>query len=131
MIRENQLQNCPITVDDANRALHIHRTDIDALRGKTARTTPDHVPSNQIRPLPSDILEAHRNVTLCFDIFFVDGLAFVATVSRSLHFLTVEYIKSRTILTHVFPCLKKVNNMYKARGFQIIMTHADACSAPS
>ena len=99
--------------------------NVDTLREKTIRTTPDHVPSNQIRPLPSEILETHRDVTLCFDIFFVDGLAFVGTVARSLHFLTVEYIKSHTILTHVFPCLKKVHNMYKAHGFKITMTHAD------
>ena len=119
MIRENQLQNCPINVDDANRALHINGTNVDALRGKTTRTTPDHVPSNQIRPLPSEILETDRDVTLCFDIFFVDGLAFVGTVAWSLHFLTVEYIM------HAFPCLKKVHNMYKARGFKITMTHAN------
>jgi hypothetical protein len=88
--------------------------DVDALSGRTTRTTPDHVHYNQIRPLPSEILEAHRNITLCFDLFFVDGLTFVGTVSWSLHFLSVEYIKSHTILTHMFPCLKKVNNMYKA-----------------
>jgi hypothetical protein len=125
VIRENQLRNCPINVDDANHALHINGTNVDALRGKTTRTTPDHIPSNQIRPLPSKILEKHRDVTLCFDIFFVDGLAFVGTVARSLHFLTVEYIKNRTILTHVFPCLQKVHHLYKARGFKITMTHAD------
>jgi hypothetical protein len=120
-IRENQLQNCTINVHDANY------TNVDALRGRrTTRTTPDHAPSNQIRPLPSEILETHRDVTLCFDIFFVDRLAFVGTVAqRSLHFLTVEYIKNRTIRTHVFPCLRKVHNMYKARGFKITMTHAD------
>ena len=50
MIRENQLQNCPITVDDANHALKIYGPDIAALRGKTTRTTPVHVPSDQIRP---------------------------------------------------------------------------------
>ena len=65
------------------------------------------------------------SLTLYFDIFFVDGLAFIGTVARSLHFLTVENIKDHTILTHVFPYLKKVHTMYKARGFQITMTHAD------
>ena len=124
MIRENQLQNCPITVDDANRALKIYGPDLAALRGKTTRTTPAHVPSNQLQPIPSEIMEAHKNVTLCFDIFFVDGLTFVATVSRSLHFLTVEHIASRAI-KNVLTCIKRVNNIYKARGFKVQMTHAD------
>ena len=84
MIQENQLQNCPITVNDANHALKIYRPDIFALSGKTTRTTPAHVPSNQICPLPFEILDTHKNVTLCFDMFFVNGLAFIGTVSRSL-----------------------------------------------
>jgi hypothetical protein len=50
MIRENQLDGCPITVDDANRALKIYGTDLSALRGKTVRRQVDHVPSNQSDP---------------------------------------------------------------------------------
>jgi hypothetical protein len=64
-------------------------------------------------------------VTVCFDIFFVDGFALIGTVSRNLHFITVEYIQNRTILKHALPCLKQVNNLYKACGFQITMMHAD------
>jgi hypothetical protein len=108
MIRENQLQNCPITAEEANRALKIYGTDVAALRGKTTRTTPTHVPSDQIRPLPFEILDAHRDVTLCFDIFFVNEHTFVGTVSRNLHFVTAEHFTNCTILTHVLPCLKRV-----------------------
>jgi hypothetical protein len=125
MIQKNLLKNCPVTVDDAKHALKIYGSNIAALRGKTTRTTPKHVPSDQLQPLDASFMNAHGDVTLCFDIFFVDGFAFVATVSRNLRFLTVEYIPSRTILTHVLPCLKRVNNLYKARGFKITMTHAD------
>jgi hypothetical protein len=86
MIRENQLDGCPITVDDANRALQIYGPDLAALRGKTVRRQIDHVPSNQSDPVLSSILMDHGNVTLCLDILFVDGLIFVATVSRNLLF---------------------------------------------
>jgi hypothetical protein len=124
-ITENQLQNCPITVHDANRALQIYGPDIAAFRGKTTRTTPEHVPSDQVRPIPIEIMNAHKDATLCFDILFVDGFAFVSTVSRNIHFITAEYIPKRTILTQVLPCLRRVNNIYRARGFRITAVHAD------
>jgi hypothetical protein len=57
VIRENQLKNCPVTVNNANRAIKIYSPDVDALRGKTTRTTPAHVPSNQLRPLPFELLD--------------------------------------------------------------------------
>ena len=125
MIREQHLPNCPVTVDDANRAVKIYGTDVAALQGKTTRRTPEHVPSNQLYPLPLSLLDAHKQVTICFDIFFVDGITFFATVSRNIHFITVECITSRSIKTHVIPAIKKVLNLYHARGFTIITAHAD------
>jgi len=125
MIRENQLKHCPITVEDANRALHIYGPDVAALRGKTTRTTPTHVPPDQIRPLPLDIIQAHGNITICSDIFFVDGHAFFSTISHNINFITLEYIPSRAIIKHILPCLQTVNNTYKARGFNITTMHAD------
>ena len=92
MIRENQLKHCPISVEDANRSVQIYGPDVHAIRGKTTRPTPTHVLADQLRPLPIDILNAHQNVTLCTDVFVVDGLNFLVTVSRNLHYLTVEHI---------------------------------------
>jgi hypothetical protein len=70
MIREHELRNCPITTHNTSRALKIYGTNVDTLRGKTTWTTPEHVPSNQIRPLPFEILDAHKEVTLCcVDLF--------------------------------------------------------------
>jgi hypothetical protein len=70
-------------------------------------------------------LSAHGNVTLCFDIFFVDSFAFVGMVSRNILFITVEHISSRAILKHVFPCLKRVNNLYNNPDFKITTMHAN------
>ena len=39
-IRNNTLRNCPVTTDDANRALYIYGPDVAALRGKTRRRQP-------------------------------------------------------------------------------------------
>jgi Zinc knuckle len=79
MIRENMIDGCPITVDDANRTVKIYRPDRSALRGKTVRRQVEHVPSNQVDPVMHSILKEHSDVTLCLDILFADGLVFVAT----------------------------------------------------
>jgi hypothetical protein len=125
MIREQELRNCPITTDDANHALKIYGTNVDALRGKTTWTTPEHVPSNQLRPaLPFEILDAHKEVTLCVDLVFVDGITFLGSVSRNKHFTTAERLPTRSMV-NVLAGLERINNLYKARGFKITMIHAD------
>jgi hypothetical protein len=84
MIREHELRNCPITTGDANRALKIYGTNVDTLRGTTMWTTPEHVPSNRIQPLPFEILDAHKEVTLCVDLFFVDRITVLGSVCSHL-----------------------------------------------
>ena len=125
MIRDNLILNCPISEADANRALQIYGTDIGSLRGKTTRTTPEHVSNDLITDIPKSILDNHRNITLCINIFFVDGLAFLGTISRNIRFVTIEHISSRHIKKHILPCLIRVRDLYRSRGFQLVMCHAD------
>lgn len=112
MIRHNQLANCPVTVDDANRALDIYGTNVDALRGKTVRRAVDHVASNQLSHMPCEFMKKHGDVTLCFDIFYVDEMKFILTVSRNIRFITIHSIPTRGIKKNVLPSLKKVVLLY-------------------
>ena len=131
MIRENQLKNCPaVSVEDAKRAVAIYGPDVHALRGKTVRTTPEHVPADQIRHLPLDILQAHGTVTICADLFHVDGLLFLATISRNLNFLTVQRLPSGHVLREILPGLDSVNNTYAPHGFTIAAMYADEEFSP-
>jgi hypothetical protein len=122
MIREHQLHNSPITMNDANRAQKIYSCDLATLRGRTSRTTPVHVPSDQLCPLQSSILDAHKHVTL-FDILLSTVSCSLARFHDTSISLPVEHIQTRALLKHVLPSLKKVNNIYKACGFQIEMMH--------
>jgi hypothetical protein len=72
ILKRNLIINCPITVDDAKRALIIYGPDLATLKGKTTRgpATP-HVPSFQAVSIPAPILEHYQQVTLCVDFFFV------------------------------------------------------------
>jgi hypothetical protein len=48
-----------------------------------------HVPS-LVADVPYYIIKAHKDVPLCFDIMFVNKIAFLITVSRNIRFGTTE-----------------------------------------
>jgi hypothetical protein len=81
ILRNNLIRNCPVTPDDAKRALIIYGPDIAALKGKTVKSTAEaRAPTFVAVPLPAPIMEHHRNVTLCLDFF----------LSKALHFSTLS-----------------------------------------
>ena len=43
VIPSNQIQDCPVTVEDVKITKAIYRKDISALKGKTMRKKPIHV----------------------------------------------------------------------------------------
>ena len=63
-------------------------------------------------------------MTLCMDIFYVQGHPFFQTISRKVQFRTVAPVLNRnkaTLLREIKPVLA----MYKSRGFNISDLHAD------
>jgi hypothetical protein len=125
ILRKNLIRNCPVTVADAQRALVIYGPDIATIKGKTTPTVPSpHVPTFEAVPLPPPIREHHMDVTLCVDFFFVQGIAFLHTISRNIGFRTVSYIADRNKLT-ILREMKAILHLYKCRGFTIRDIHCD------
>ena len=94
------IPNIKVTVDDIKNAEMIFGKDLGAIMGKTTRNRPSPVVSDVIL-LPPDILEAHKEVTLSADIFFVNGIAFFTTISQHIKFVTADRLvdqKGPTIL---------------------------------
>jgi hypothetical protein len=75
MVQNGHISNCPIQVDDVDRAVHIHGKDVGHLKGKTTRHKPLPVVEN-IVPVPKHILDLHQNVFLTVDLFYVNKIAF-------------------------------------------------------
>ena len=125
MLRGNLIRNCPVTADDAQRALTIYGPDVATLKGKMAHDGASvRTPTFDAVPLPPSILKHHRNVTLCVDFFFCQGHAFFHTIFRGIGFRTVSSVPNRhhdTILRE----LHLVLDLYRARGFNIVDVHAD------
>ena len=87
----NGIKNCPVTVADITLAEKIFGKDIASLKGKLKRTTPFPVIDNTIK-IPKEIIQYQKNVDLCFDLMFVNGLVFFTSVSKHLMYHTAKYI---------------------------------------
>ena len=125
ILANNLVLNCPVTVDDAKRAFYIWGPDIATVKGTTRRgKAAAHIPDYRAVPIPSPILEFHRDVILCADFFFVQGLPFYHSISRDIGYRTVSPVSDLTKAT-ILAETKKVVQVYRARGFVVQAMHAD------
>ena len=126
ILRNNLIRNCPVTPDDAKRALIIYGPDIAVIKGKTTRSrAAPRAPTFVAEPIPAPILEHHHNVTLCADFFFVQGLPFFHTISRGIGFRTVDLVPDRTKTT-ILRKIRSAVRLYHLRGLQVCDVHADS-----
>ena len=84
MLRDGLIRNCPITIDDAKRALTIYGPCVASLKGTATKSSAEHVPSLVPQMLPASVLEHHQSLTLCIDVFYVQKIPFLTTISRKL-----------------------------------------------
>ena len=123
IVEGGMLQNCPVTREDIAAAEDIFGPNLGSLKGKTVRHKNNRVDS-LVADVPYDIIKVHKDVTLCFDIMFVNKIAFLVTVSRSLRFGTTERLATRH--EHVVgKALTIVIALYKQRGFRVRECHGD------
>ena len=71
MLSHHMIPDCPVTADDAKRAITIYGPDVATLKGKTTKGKGNHRPTFKPIEIPSYIAKHHRNITICQDIFYV------------------------------------------------------------
>ena len=124
-VHHNWIHNNPLTVGDIRRSHAIYGPPIPPLKGRTRYRTPPRIPdATDVIQIPSSIHEAIRQVTLCVDFHFVNGLAVLHTISRNINYRTVTFPKTKTT-TSIMRELHRVFRLYRNRGFDIIEVHAD------
>jgi hypothetical protein len=119
----NQIQNCPITKADIKAAQVIWGKDICALKGKTVRGKAPKVEGITLQ-LPPEIKEQNKEVFLTLDVFFVNKIPFLVTLSRKIVFTTANHLANRKMAT-IFKAFKEIYKYYLQRGFRITEVHAD------
>ena len=118
------LKNCPVTRRDIHIAKDIYGPNLGSLKGKTTRRTLPHVPSGT-DPIPYELLKRHPGVTIMVDIFFINNIPFLLSLSRGLQFLTVEVLPNRQIVM-VKDRIRSICKLYQRRGFKVESLHADS-----
>ena len=110
IIQSNQIRNCPVRVQDIEVAHEIWGKDINNLKGKTTRKKPIPVAKDFVK-IPREIQKLHKFVYLTADIFFVNKIPFMITLSCKICFTTVEHLANRKI-EDIFRAFKVVFKIY-------------------
>ena len=123
IIRMNGIKNCPVTVDDIKMCVDIHGPNIHALKGKSVRSKPPVVTTDYVE-IPGALKDRNRMVDLCADIMFVQGIPFLATVSKRIRFLTIAPLPART-RTALCEAFDKTFRVCNKNDFEIATLHVD------
>ena len=92
----NRINDCPVTVRDAEVALKVWGPNIAALKGKTTHKVAKSVKVEDLVEIPKEMIAMHKNVTLGIDIFFVNKIPFFVTLSCDICFICDASVRSET-----------------------------------
>jgi hypothetical protein len=84
-----------VTEQDVDLAVQIYGPDMASLKGKTTRRKPSQVVEDVVS-LPAELINAQRDVVLRIDTTFVNGMAFLTTISSHIRYRTAQCTPKRT-----------------------------------
>ena len=90
------------------------------LKGKTVRRALHQVTSDYVA-VPLQILSTNQHIVILGDIFFINSVPFLTTISHNIQLTTTYYLIDQKPST-IMKGLKKVSAIYSNRGF--ILKHA-------
>lgn len=123
MIRDNLVNNCPVTLNAVKVATDVFGPDVATLQGKTTRRTPDHVDPAVI-DIPPEIISRNMEVIVVADLMFVNGLPFLVSISRNITLITVSYMPSRTA-EDLRKGMRQIVSLYERRGLVVTTAMVD------
>ena len=126
-LEHNHIKNCPLTVEDAKRAVKIYGPDIAHLKGKGTRPKAGRIAIRGLTPLPRDIIDNQKYVNISIDYFYVQGIPVLHSISRNFQFRTVEFLmnKQRASDIETKEGVGRIINLYKSRGLEISQFNSD------
>ena len=93
LLEINYFRNFPLPIEDAKRSLHKHGPDVEILKGKTVKRRTDVIQDMTRVGILETLKDLHPHIYLSADNFFVQGIAFLYSISRGYDFRTVGKIK--------------------------------------
>ena len=89
--------------------------DLPVLQGRTTRKKPTKVTPVHIG-IPRAIYERYKDIVLTADVMFVNGIAFLVTLSRGIRLYTTEHLPNRK-KDQLARSLNRITNLYVRGGF--------------
>ena len=125
MINAKSIANCPVTVADVDRFYRIYGGVEGAIKGKTVRRTPVEVSVDENKTdIPQELAKELEKVTMSLDIFYVDRIPYLITISRKLLFTTARGLQSRDHDT-VMSAIMEVISLYKMHKHEVDLILSD------
>jgi hypothetical protein len=115
MVRNKTIKNFPIKPEHITNACSILGPSIAGVHGKTVRRKPEQVEAEPGR-IPDDFHCLHQFVVITADMMFVNGIAFLTTLSQKLQLSTVKQLASHTA-PQLSNSLTKIVRLYACTGF--------------
>ena len=113
-----------MNIEDVKRSVRIYGSHAANKRGTMTKGKGRVREFLKPMDLPLSIYPKHKHVCLCFDFFFVNGLAFIHSVSVGIQFRTVQHVKDRKLST-ILKVVQEVRQIYGGRGFEVTEIRAD------
>jgi hypothetical protein len=117
LVNSNMISNCLIAPTNITNACAIFGPDLASVWRKTVCWTPALVVADHVA-VPPAVVERNKVVMMAADVFFVDGLPFLVTLSRNIKFVMVEHLPVRTANTLV-KHIEWVLHVYSHGGFNL------------
>ena len=127
MICSNQINNCPVKVQDSEVAQKVQSKNIASLQGNNTKKR-NIVARYQVN-IPVGLINLHKEVFLTCNIFFVNKIPFFLTLSRKIYFTAANHLANRTVPKQ-FKAFKELYQYSLHIGFHITTMHADGEFGP-
>ena len=97
MFSANMISNCTISVSDIRNYGKIYGPSIPSIKVKITRSKPSTVINDNIQ-IPSEIYNNNSNIELCFDIIYINSVAFLVSIDKKVKYRSIfQRILSRPL----------------------------------
>jgi hypothetical protein len=118
------IKECGVSRRNINIAKAIFGPNKHSVEGKTVQRTNNMPREDYVLGVPPSILKHYSKVTVGMDVMHVNGVAYHINISKHIKFIQVICIRNKSD-DIIIEAVKRMDNIYKLRGFKITFIYAD------
>ena len=123
IVKDNWIINNQIKVGDVRRSHKIYGPLLPEIKGKTRYKESPRIQETEIVQIPEFLYRYLKNIVLCVDFHYLNGVAVLHSISRKVDYRTVSFPLSWS-KNSIVSEPKEIYKIYNARSFKIVKVHA-------